>query len=97
MASLVLKPMIPKLDFIPNVIAVSTYTRNVINKLVWNFLFSTNEVIYHFGPLHTQEEGESVCMIKPLLFPPTPKKMSWPKNNSFFSFANSSLIPPFFL
>ena len=38
MVSLVLKPMMPNLDLISNVIAVSTPTRNAIkNQLVWNF------------------------------------------------------------
>ena len=38
MVSLVLKPMMPNLDLISNLIAVSTPTRNAIkNQLVWNF------------------------------------------------------------
>ena len=48
-----LVPMIPNLDLISNLTAVSTYTRNVINQPVWSFPFSTNEVIYHLGPLYT--------------------------------------------
>ena len=41
-----LVPMIPNLDLTSNLIAASTYTRNVINQPISSFLFSTNEVIY---------------------------------------------------
>ena len=65
MTLLVLKPMIPNLDLICDLIAVSTFPRNVIliSQFGDQFLVSTNEVMCPVGPFHLplppQEEANS--------------------------------------
>lgn len=49
MALLALKSMIPNLDLMPDLSAVPTFTRNMIN--LSNFLVNINEVNCHMGPL----------------------------------------------
>lgn len=84
MASLVLMPMIPYLDFISNIIAVSTFTRNVTLIKQREFSVGTNHVIYHI---------EDKTLANPVL--PFPLKEDiLCKNNPFFSSANSSLPYP---
>ena len=39
---------------------------------------------------------EEISMIKTPAAPLPQKEMAWPVNNPFFSFAKSSLAPPFF-
>lgn len=57
LASLVLKPIIPNLDLILNLIAVSASPRNVnVNQPVWNFPVSINDVISHKGPPHPERK-----------------------------------------
>ena len=63
MVSLVVKPVIPNLDLIPDLNAVVTSHHNNLNQSVWNFLVIPPP----------PEEEEAICMIKLLPFPP-PKK-----------------------
>ena len=60
MASLVLKPMIPNLDLITDLIAVMTFPRNVIlineSGIFWS---NTSKVIYQVGPLHPPQEEDA--------------------------------------
>jgi len=53
MVSLVLKPMMPNLHLIPNIIAASTPTRNAI---LINLSGIFNKVNCHGSPLHPPEE-----------------------------------------
>lgn len=95
-ASPVLKPVLPNRDLIPNLIAVLTYTKNVINQLVLNFPFSTNGNLPLGSSPHTR--GSRVSLHdKTLAVPPrSKKKMSWTKNNPFCSLVNTSLALTFF-
>lgn len=84
MASLVLTPMIPNLDLICDLIAVSTFPSCNLNQPIWDqFLVSTNVVLCPVGPLHLplppQEETIHVIQINTGL-----QKMSWPKISLFF-------------
>lgn len=98
--------MIPILDLTPTLIAVSAFLRNVIltsleisTQNQWGNL-SQGASVSSFP-----EEEEAICIL--ILRPfPVPslflqpqeqqKKVSWPKENPLY-FANSSLVPPFFL
>lgn len=67
MKSLVLKPMTLNLD-LPDLIAVLTFSRNVILLSIWNFLVSTKQVICHMGPLHsTPQEIEAIGLMRHVL------------------------------
>ena len=83
------EPRTPNLDLMTDLIAVSISLRNVIlidqAEIFWS---RTTKVISHVDPLHPLEEEEAICMIKHLPLPFPAKKMPWPKNNPFFSFAN---------
>ena len=64
MASFVLKPMIPNLYLMPNLTAVSVFTRNriLINQ---SGIFWSAPVRYQpRGPSLPPEEEEAICMIK---------------------------------
>lgn len=86
------EPRTPNLDLMTDLIAVSISLRNVIlidqAEIFWS---RTTKVISHVDPLHPLEEEEAICMIKHLPLPFPAKKMSWPKNNPFFSFTKSTL------
>lgn len=82
MASLVLKPMMPNLDLIPNVIAASTPPRNVV---LINSFGIFNKVNCHEGPLHPPEEEKITFAF---LSPHSPDLKQPPL---FFPFVNSSL------
>ena len=69
MVSLVLKPITPNLDLIPNLLAVLTFTRNAI-------LINQSEIFWSapMRVLSIPQEEEAVCMIKPLLHPVLPRE-----------------------
>ena len=91
MASLVLNPMITKLDLKPDLPAISTFPPKCnLNHPVWNSLVGTNEVICHRGvslplpllPLTSNSHDKDVCWSFPQ------KKIFWPE--MMFSFATFS-------
>ena len=53
MASIFLKPMVPNLDLIPDLIAVSTFTGNVILISQFGSFWSAIIIICHMDPLHS--------------------------------------------
>lgn len=64
-----------------------------------NLLANTNKVICYMSPLMPhRKKRQAIYVIEPN---PNPylslQKNFWPKSNLFFSFANNSLAPPFFL
>ena len=87
--SLVLKPMMPNLDLIPNR-SFDLHQKCYLNQPVYSFLVSTNEVTGHMRPPPPPpEEKEAVCMIKPVPFP-SPQKRRRPGLKLILSFANCS-------
>ena len=100
MASLVLKSMIPHLDLIPDLIAVSTSPRSIINQS-GIFCLSTTKVICHKCPLSCpyptpHRKRGNLPDKKPLPFSAPPPKRFWSKNHTFFSFVNSFVPQPHF-
>ena len=101
MVSFLLKPIVPNLDLIMGLIAVSTFPRNVTligqSGIFWS---STKMDICHVGPLYptptTASGRQGNQHDKPLPDPfSTPKNlMSWLKNNPLFSFVNIFLPHP---
>ena len=74
MASLVLKPMIPNLDLMPYLIAVSAFTRSVTLINQYGIFWSAPVRQSATWALSIPQEEEAVCMIKPLLFPFPPRR-----------------------
>lgn len=93
MVSLMLKPMTPSLDLIPDLPAVMTFTGNVIltNQGTVFFWSNTSKVICHAGIISsTPNKGRRGDLHVKALPRPGLK-------GPFFSFPNRVLAPPIFL
>ena len=94
--SLVPKPMMPSLDLIPYLIAVLTFTRNIILINLSRIFWSEPMRICHIGPLYLlQEEEETICMIKPSSF--LLWKDFFAPNSILYLFVSDFLAPPSFV
>lgn len=81
------KLMIPNLDLIPNLFAVSASPRNVIltnqSEIFWSTI---SKVICYMGPFHPLKKEEAICMMKTFPFLFSPQKVMSPGPNIIPSF-----------
>ena len=96
MASLVLTVHDAKPRLKPDLFAVSSLSqKHNLNQPVRDFLVKPQESV-HYLPFPTSKKGQSAWQ-KPFQGSPLMEKVSWLKNNPFFSFVNRSFAPPFLL